>query len=113
LTIVRMRGERPDDAERFPPAYAALFARGSVPIPDAAKYPSPAELRATLDRVMVAARQVIAEYSDADLAQTPIGPPHSLFNTKLGGLFWCARHEMLHGGQIGLLKRLLGTPAKW
>ena len=28
--------------------------------------------------------------------------------TKLGALFFCSVHEMMHAGQIGLLRRLLG-----
>ena len=33
--------------------------------------------------------------------------------TKLRALLWCARHEMLHAGQIGLLRRHLGYPPMW
>jgi hypothetical protein len=29
-----------------------------------------------------------------------------------GELLWCAHHEMLHGGQIGLLRRHLGYPPR-
>ena len=47
------------------------------------------------------------------VAATAIGKPHSLFETKMGALYWSARHEMLHAGQIGLLKRLVGIPAAW
>ena len=37
--------------------------------------------------------------------------PHPVFDTKGGALEWSARHEMLHAGQIGLLRRLFGE--KW
>jgi len=37
--------------------------------------------------------------------------PLSLAKTKLWSLLWCAQHEMVHAGQIGLLRRLLGYPA--
>ena len=38
----------------------------------------------------------------------PVDEPYALFPTKLGGLYFCAAHEMMHAGQIGLLRRLLG-----
>ncbi len=97
----------------MPPEFLAPFVRGSVPDQDPTKYPTPDELVETLDRVHAAVKAEIARHSDQQLELPQLGKPHPLFNTKLGGLFWCARHEMLHAGQIGLLKRLLGQPAKW
>jgi hypothetical protein len=38
----------------------------------------------------------------------PIELPYTAFPTKFGGLLFCSHHEMLHAGQIGLLRRLLG-----
>jgi hypothetical protein len=35
--------------------------------------------------------------------------PHPMFSTKLGALMFCPFHEMLHAGQIGLLRRLFGN----
>lgn len=113
LCVTRLRGELPEDQELFGPGVRDLFIRGSVPAADPAKYPSPGELREILDRVHALARATAMAQSDAELAATAIGKPHSLFDTKMGALFWCARHEMLHAGQIGLLKRLLGIPAAW
>jgi len=34
--------------------------------------------------------------------------PYAVHANKLGGLIFCSHHEMLHAGQIGLLRRLLG-----
>jgi hypothetical protein len=34
--------------------------------------------------------------------------PYAAFATKFGGLLFCSHHEMLHAGQIGLLRRLIG-----
>ncbi|HEY1598529.1 MAG TPA: DinB family protein [Pirellulales bacterium] len=113
LGLTRLRGELPADKEIVPPEFLTLFIRGSVPDPDPAKYPAPEKILATLERIHSLVRDEIAKYSDESLAQPAIGKPHSQFTTKLGSLFWCARHEMLHGGQIGLLKRLLGASARW
>ena len=37
----------------------------------------------------------------------------NMAQTKLDSLFWCAHHEMLHAGQIGLVRRLLGQAPLW
>jgi hypothetical protein len=37
-----------------------------------------------------------------------IARPHPLVRTKLWALLWCAQHEAVHAGQIGLLRRQLG-----
>ncbi|MBI2823603.1 MAG: DinB family protein [Planctomycetia bacterium] len=113
LVLVRLRGERLDDSGLIAPNCSEFFGRGSVPAPDPARYPSPAELRATLDRVHAAVCAEVPRYSDAQLDEAAPPPPHPLFTTKGGALFWCAMHEMVHAGQIGLLKRLLGRGPQW
>jgi signal peptidase I len=40
----------------------------------------------------------------------PVDEPYAAFATKLGALLFCPAHEMLHAGQIGLLRRLLDKP---
>ena len=49
---------------------------------------------------------------DAELDQS-VPHPHRFATTKLRALLWCAHHEMLHAGQIGLLRRHLGYPPVW
>jgi hypothetical protein len=36
--------------------------------------------------------------------------PYAGYPTKLGALLFCPLHEMIHAGQIGLLRRLMGKP---
>jgi uncharacterized damage-inducible protein DinB len=43
----------------------------------------------------------------------PVPHPHPFATTKLKALLWCAHHEMLHAGQIGLLRHHLGYPPMW
>ena len=88
------------------------FLRETVPSPEPADYPSPAELRTLLDNVH---EQVLLELADLadEVLDEPPGMPHPLFSTKLGSLLWCSQHEMLHAGQIGLLRRLLGHKPLW
>ena len=40
--------------------------------------------------------------------QEPVEAPFAAEPTKLGALLFCSHHEMIHAGQLGLLRRLLG-----
>ena len=112
LTLVRARGELPQDASLVASPFLKQFGKDSVPDPDASKYPSPSDIRGVLDRVHAQALRELVELPEAQWDAAP-SPPHPLFKTKLDGLFWCADHEMLHAGQIGLLRRLLGHSPLW
>jgi uncharacterized damage-inducible protein DinB len=112
LVRQRFQGRRPEDEALISEAFIALFRRDSVPVADPTKYPSADEIRAVLDRVHRQALQELATLPDEALDEPPLAP-HPLFETKLGALLWCAQHEMVHAGQIGLLRRLLGHPSLW
>ncbi len=112
LAIFRLRGTVPSDAELIPSAYAKLFGRSSVPDPDPAIYPPVDEIRARFNAVHARALEEIGRYTEEALA-APVETPHRLFTTKIGAITWAPMHEMLHCGQIGLLKRLLGHATKW
>jgi hypothetical protein len=109
LALERFRGARPYDVELIAADFLARFARGTVPDPDPARYPAPAEIRAVFDRVYRQALEELKDLPDAELDQPPL-IPHPLCPTKAATLVWCNQHEMLHAGQIGLLRRLLGYP---
>ena len=112
MCVVRIRGEGEDDAAILPPEYFTLFGAATTAVADPSKYPTPGELIARLQIVHTAAMECCRDLTDADL-DTPCQKPHPLFNTKLGSLLWCSRHEMMHAGQIGLLRRLLGKKPMW
>ncbi len=113
LTMMRLRGERPEDESIIAAQeWAPLFGIGSTPVADPARYPAPEEILATQDRVFEAARRELAEMPDAE-CDAPSLVTHAWFRTKLQALFWCARHEMMHAGQIGLLRRLQGKQPLW
>lgn len=112
LALERIRGERPEDQRLISPTFLAQFGKGSAPLPSPESYPSVEEILAVFHRVH---EQTLAEapsIPEAELDRPP-EKPHSLFHTKLDSLFWRARHEMLHAGQIGLLRRLLGKQPQW
>ena len=112
LALERIRGRVPGDAEVITEEFVEQFARGSTPEADPGKYPTPAELRRVMDRVHELVQREVPKFSDAELEQ-PLLSPHRLAQTKYEALLWCGYHESLHAGQIGLIKRLLGQPAKW
>lgn len=109
LTLWRIRGVQPQDSDLISVAHRGLFGYESVPNPDPTKYPSPADLRAVFDRVH---EQVLRELRgmDEEEMDQPVLHPHPFAPTKLRALLGCAHHEMLHAGQIGLLRRQLGYP---
>lgn len=109
LTLWRIRGTQPQDSDLISEAHRGLFGYESVPNPDPTKYPSPADLRAVFDRVH---EQVLRELRgmDEEEMDQPVLYPHPFAPTKLRALLWCAHHEMLHAGQVGLLRRQLGYP---
>jgi hypothetical protein len=112
LSLRRIRGDRHEDERLVPPQFVATFGRDSAPAAEAAKYPPPKEIREVFDAVH---RQLLIELSsipDAELDR-PLEAPHRICKTKGDALWWTSRHEMLHAGQIGLVRRLLGYPSLW
>jgi hypothetical protein len=112
LALERVRGRLPADEAMISDEFLARFGRGSVPEADPSRNPRPSEIRAVLDRVH---QQVLAELpalAEEELDR-PSLKPHPLFSTKGGALLWCAQHELVHAGQIGLLRRQLRHSPLW
>ncbi len=107
LTMIRIRGKEPDDQEFISNAFFKQFKKGSQPGSNASDYPAVSEIRQVFDAVHQRAIQELANYTDEEL-DVKLPEPHAVFDTKLGSIFFCSAHEMLHAGQIGLLRRLLG-----
>ena len=113
LLLDRIRGFKPDDLKIFPKEnYIALFGRTSQPSAEREKYPSPPEIRSVLTHVHELALAELEHKTDAELDQMT-DKPHPIVTTKFSSLLWCAQHEMIHAGQIGLLRRVLGHSPIW
>jgi uncharacterized damage-inducible protein DinB len=112
LALERVRGRRPEDAAVIDDAFVALFGRQSIPDPDPAKYPALETIRAVFDRVHEQTLRETPALDPAVLAE-PLGRAHRVAKTKGAALIWSAQHELIHAGQIGLLRRLLGRPPQW
>jgi hypothetical protein len=112
LALWRIRGRQPQDDALFSQEFVRRFGPNSVPDADPANHPAPAEIRATLDRVHEEVLRELPGLDEAELDQ-PVPHPHPFAKTKHLALLWCAHHEMLHAGQIGLLRRQLGHAPMW
>lgn len=112
LTMLRVRGRERTDNDLLSKDFLRTFKKGSTPEFDAEKYPSISEIHETLAQVHEACLTELADVQDEDL-QEKVQEPYAVFDNKLGSLFFCAAHEMLHAGQIGMLRRMLGkTPIR-
>lgn len=107
LTMFRQRDRLPSDRELFDTPFRKQFGKGSVPVAGEEANPTPAELLATLDRVHNQALEELAE-NDGSRLDEPCDMPYAGYPTKLGALLFCPAHEMMHAGQIGMLRRMLG-----
>ena len=112
LTLFRQRGRADVDSELMSGKFRKLFMRGTEPQRQRDLYPEPTEILAVLERVHQQMRTELVGFDGPELDQ-PLDPPHAAFATRYGALLFAGDHEMLHAGQIGLLRRLIGkTPLR-
>ncbi len=108
LTLFRQRGRVLEDAKMMPGKFRKKFMKGTKPTGVREDYPTPEEIRQVMNAVN---EQMLLELPNFDTPEhlaEEIGEPHAGFGTKLGALLFACDHEMLHAGQIGLLRRLMG-----
>ncbi len=107
LTLFRQRGRAAIDGELLPGRIRKRLMKGTTPDPDRSLYASPDEILAILHRVNEQMLQEIDGF-DGDQLDEPLDPPYAAYATRYGALLFAGHHEMLHAGQIGLLRRLMG-----
>jgi len=107
LTMIRIRGKEPSDGEFISNDFFRMFKKGTTPGSDPAEYPEPAEIKRVAAAVHERALAELDGYTEEEL-DVKLPEPHAVFDTKLGSIIFCSAHEMLHAGQIGLIRRLLG-----
>ncbi len=86
--------------------YKTLFGGGTTPGSDAAIYPGASELLGAFDRIHAIAQKSLARVEEDSLDDAV---KHPIATTKYELACWNAQHAMLHAGQIGLVRRLLGV----
>jgi len=107
LCLFRIRGRQPQDADLMSSSFRKSFLKGSQPNSDTSANPSPLVIRDVLANVHQHVLDELAEY-DVSLLGEEVDKPYAAYNNKIGSLLFCSHHEMLHAGQIGLLRRMLG-----
>ncbi|MEM7457788.1 MAG: DinB family protein [Planctomycetota bacterium] len=108
LTLFRQRGRNLEvDKQLMSSRFRKLFMRGTEPEADREKYPEPAEIREVMEKVHSRMLIEVAGFEDAELDEQT-DQPHAAFDTRYGALLFAGDHEMVHAGQIGMLRRLMG-----
>ena len=107
LCIGRVRGRIAADASLISDEFIETFKMGSKPAAEQEKNPSLDEIRRVFAEVRRQAIEELSGRSDADL-DGPLAQPHPRFKTKLGAVEFAALHEMVHAGQIAVIRRLMG-----
>ncbi len=108
LLMFRMFGRQPDDLELIPSRFRKAFSRGSSPAGVSADQYSADELWDRLNTIHQRSLDGLMQPFDTGELLQPIDLPYAVYPIKLGGILFCPLHEMLHSGQIGLLRRALG-----
>jgi DinB superfamily len=109
LCLRRIRGRAAADEALMPEEFFDCFKLGSQPAAGAENNPPLVEIQRVFAAVLAQSLAELAERTDEEL-DVPADPPHPAFQTKLGGIEYAPLHEMVHAGQIALLRRLMGKP---
>lgn len=108
LTLFQQRGrDREVDSGLMSSGFRKKFMRGTTPQLDRETHPQPDEIMEVLARVHEQMRKEVVTYSEEELDE-PLGPPTAAYATRYGALLFAGDHEMIHAGQIGMLRRLMG-----
>ncbi len=110
ICLERLRPRTPADESLIPDAFIAMFRREALPA-DVTGFTAE-EIRAVFDRVHAQVMTELPSYPDADLDRAPL-LPHPLFTTRIAGLRYAPLHEMIHVGQVAMIRRLLGMKPIW
>lgn len=112
LCLKRVRDRIEEDESLITTSFLKRYKRESQPSGEPAENFSPEELRSVFNRVHEKSLAELAERTDEEL-DVPTHPPHPVFETKLGAIEWCSQHELMHCGQIVLLRRMMGKQPTW
>lgn len=107
VCLMRVRDAQPGDRDIMSRAFRKQFSKGTTPVEQSDSPFSPAEIRNTFDAVHAQVMKEVPTFDEAELTKE-LAAPHEMFATKIAALHFSADHEMLHAGQIGLLRRMLG-----
>ena len=110
LCLERLRPRTAADEDLIPDGMLKQFGRTSQP--DAVTGFTAEQIRSAFDAVHARVLEEVAAYPDADLDAAPL-LPHPFFSTRIAGLRYAPLHEMIHCGQIAMIRRMLGQNPIW
>jgi uncharacterized damage-inducible protein DinB len=109
LCLFRQRGRAEIDSELMSGAFRKKFMRGTTPGVHREDYPNREEILSVLQRVHEQALRELPTF-DGPALDGPMDRPYFGYATRYGCLLFAGHHEMIHAGQIGMLRRLMGKP---
>ncbi len=109
LCMRRIRGRKPADESLISETFIESFKPGSTPIADPTRNPPLDEIQRVFAAVHAQALEEVSQFNEAELTGS-LDPPHPRFKTKLEAVELHPLHEMVHAGQIAMLRRLMGKP---
>lgn len=107
LCLRRVRGRTEEDQTLISDAFIDSFRLGSQPVAGAKQNRSVDEIQRVFDAVHHQALTELPLVDNAEL-DSPVEPPHPAFKTKLGAIEYSPQHELIHVGQIAMLRRMMG-----
>lgn len=107
LLMFRLYGRRDADLDLVPSKFRKTFGKGSDPLSDSVAQFTVDELLDRFDQIYQYSLEGLVDISPETLME-PVEMPYAGYPIKLGAILFCPMHEMLHAGQIGLTRRLLG-----
>lgn len=107
LALFRQRGRAEVDLDLMPSSFRKKYSRGTTPDPDPSKNPHPDVILETLDKVFAQAKKEVPGFQ-LEHWNEPVDPPFAAFPNRFGALLFAVDHEMIHAGQIGFIRRLIG-----
>lgn len=111
LCLFRLRGRTEADEALIPQAFWDNFKVGSKPVAGAENNPPIETILSVFDNVYAQVLTELATKTD-DEVNVPLSQPHPAFSTVIGAIEYSPMHEMIHVGQITLLRRLMGKSSK-
>jgi hypothetical protein len=112
LCLRRVRGRTTADESLISDAFIEAFKLGSKPAAEPHKNPPLDEIRRVFAAVHQQSVEELSGQSETELDE-PLTDPHPRFKTKMTAVEFSPMHEMVHAGQIAMLRRLMGkTPLR-
>ncbi len=110
LCLERLRPRTPADETLISDEFLRVFGRDSQP--EAVTGFSAEQVRDVFTNVHARVLEELPHYPDAEL-DLPALKPHPLFTTRIQSLRYAPLHEMIHCGQIAMIRRMLGQKPIW